>query len=389
MGGETNNTSPDHIEDHRTAILGSITFIRTAPPSSFRAAPTMSIPRRAATANDPSSVEKLDNGKLCCCVCQRVPAALAVRLPHPRFPQRRRVIRHMCVKHFYTTPAARTISSMKKNPPPQRQQQSQSSTNSTLNATITTNDPAAVEILDAAEFDVQLKATQELFAEAFVQLQQEITEEAARAFTAQQSKNDPLAILHDLHKTTQKTRHKRAARGPKDGAADAGGFLRTVALPERLRRTQEPQHQQSHLNARVARNQRSTTAPANSSKRRRPTTANIWSQVRDDTTRGSTSRQVAVAQRTKQTSRNVADNRIIMEQSTRNNHPNDEDNFFSNDHDVSCKSCASPHVRMVGSNASRNHDLTKGETWGSKDRAEEVFHRYECQKCGLTWNEEA
>ena len=366
------------------------------------AAPTMSIPRRAATTkgnNDQSLAEKLDNGQLCCCVCQRVPAALAVRLPHPRFPQRRRVIRHMCVKHFYTTPAARTISSMKKkNSPQQRQPQSQSTANSTLNAnTNTTNDPAAVEILDAAEFDIQLKATQELFAEAFVQLQQEITEEAARAFTAQQSKNDPLAILHDLHKTnsTKKTtiRHKRA-RGPKDGAADAGGFLRTVALPERLRRTQEPQHQQSHLNARVARNQRST-APANSSssssssKRRRPTTANIWSQVRDDTTRGSTSRQVAVAQRTKHTSRKVADNRIIMEQSTRNNNPNDDDNFFSNDHDVSCKSCASPHVRMVGSNASRNHDLTKGETWGSKDRAEEVFHRYECQKCGLTWNEEA
>ena len=346
----------------------------------------MSIPRRAAitTTKDPSSGETLDNGKLCCCVCQRVPAALAVRLPHPRFPQRRRVIRHMCVKHFYTTPAARTISSMKKkNSSQHRQQQSQSTTDSTLNAnTNTTNDSAAVEILDAAEFDIQLKATQELFAEAFVQLQQEITEEAARAFTAQQSKNDPLAILHDLHKTTQKTRHKRAARGPKDGAADAGGFLRTVALPERLRRTQEPQHQQSHLHARVARNQRST-APATSSKRRRPTTANIWSQVRDDTTRGKT------AQRAKHTSRNVADNCIIMEQSTRNNNPNDDDNFFSNDHDVSCKSCASPHVRMVGSNASRNHDLTKGETWGSKDRAEEVFHRYECQKCGLTWNEEA
>jgi hypothetical protein len=51
-------------------------------------------------------------------------------------------------------------------------------------------------------------------------------------------------------------------------------------------------------------------------------------------------------------------------------------------------SCGSSNVRSMGNTTSRNQDLKKGETWGMKDRGEEVMFRYQCNGCGKMWNEE-
>ena len=52
-----------------------------------------------------------------------------------------------------------------------------------------------------------------------------------------------------------------------------------------------------------------------------------------------------------------------------------------------CK-CGSTNVEISGNVTSRNNDMTKGEVWGSKDRAEAVMERCHCLACGKRWNEE-
>lgn len=55
---------------------------------------------------------------------------------------------------------------------------------------------------------------------------------------------------------------------------------------------------------------------------------------------------------------------------------------------IICGTCGSHNVIVLGSTSNRNQDLTKGETWGMKDRENEIFTRFQCQSCGRIWNEE-
>jgi hypothetical protein len=53
---------------------------------------------------------------------------------------------------------------------------------------------------------------------------------------------------------------------------------------------------------------------------------------------------------------------------------------------VTC-TCGSQQVQIVSSNSNRNQDVSKAETWGIKDRHDEIVSRCVCAKCGKTWNE--
>uniref|UniRef100_A0A7S2YS12 Uncharacterized protein n=1 Tax=Entomoneis paludosa TaxID=265537 RepID=A0A7S2YS12_9STRA len=215
---------------------------------------------------------------------------------------------------------------------------------------------------------------QELFAEAFVQLQQDITQEAARAFTKQQ--HDPLAILHDLN-PKKKAPPKRPRQMADPVPSSAGGFLPPVALPERLRRTQQAQQrQQQALTQRMERaaaSQQSSSSTSSRnpdlSRRRQSSRKSIWNMVRDESGGGNAPTKVNTA--------------AAATAASLQSHGGDPELAG-----VTCGSCSSTQVVIVGSNSSRNQDLKKGETWGTKDRADEVFTRLQCQTCGRTWNEE-
>jgi len=220
-----------------------------------------------------------------------------------------------CVLHYYTTSAARV-------------------------------DPSDVSIFDQEELDKQLPAIQELFADAFVQLQQELSEESARSFAANQ--HDPLAILHDLNK---KSRKKPSPKQEKKTEKNGGGFLRDVPVPERLIRTQQQQAQQQKE---LIQRMKQASSKPDVSRRRKSSRKSIWN--------------------------------VVMEQAgdTKKAPPLEVEAA----HGAVC-SCGSSNVELLDSHTSRrNQEMAKQETWGSKDRNDEVMVRYRCLTCGKTWNEE-
>jgi hypothetical protein len=277
-----------------------------------------------------------------CSFCRNAPAAVMVKPPAPsaRSHLKPPPAQPFCVLHYYTTSAVRS-------------------------------NPAGVTILDQTIVDEQLVPMQELFAEAFVQLQQEISEQSARAFAAHS--NDPLAVLHDLNKKRRKKPPPAAAKLQAD--KNQGGFLRDVPLPERLLRTQQQQAKlQAALTLRMNRAAMETAASAtvdarrskDITQRRKSTRKSIWNAVMDEDEKQSLSKD------------GVLDTSHLTLQPTLD---------LSRNHGVVC-SCSSHDVEMVGSNTSRNQDATKAETWGNKDRGDEIITRYRCGSCGMTWNEE-
>uniref|UniRef100_A0A8J9RZN5 Uncharacterized protein n=1 Tax=Phaeodactylum tricornutum TaxID=2850 RepID=A0A8J9RZN5_PHATR len=269
-----------------------------------------------------------------CHVCQETPAAVVVRLPalrttklsHPQM---------YCLIHYYSSSAVRT-------------------------------DVKYVTVLDQEELNRQLPAVQELFSEAYVSLQQELSEQSARAFSRHQ--HDPLAILHDLNK---KSRKAPPAATPKKVDYSAGGFIREVPLPERLLHTQQQQARlQSHLISRMEKasdSARPTSKISDLSRRRPSSRKSIWNVVMDQPTK----------------KQNSAKGEISTERKKYAIHP---DTTIVDD--TTCSACGSHQVEIVGSNTSRNQDATKGEIWGNKDRGDETVTRYRCLNCARTWNEE-
>ncbi|CAB9496562.1 expressed unknown protein [Seminavis robusta] len=256
-----------------------------------------------------------------CAVCGIQPAALTVRMVvQTKEQQDRRKKKPLCLLHYYTTMAVHEGGEF-----------------------------VNVHDADTVQQQVNNNGVQDLFAEAFVQLQQELAQESLNiAPTTTASKNprkappaqDPLAILHDLHRNTKKKRKQPPPQG---------GFLRHVPVPERLRKTQQ---EQAKLQAtQLARMKR---AALDTSKRREPTRKSIWNAVMDDP------------------SPSVKTKPIRMEDDTV---------------DATC-SCGSTNVSSLGNVTSRNQDVRKGEVWGSGDRSnDDVILKYQCNQCGKMWQE--
>lgn len=214
--------------------------------------------------------------------------------------------------------------------------------------------PDAVSVIDAHLLQEQLPQMQELFAEAFVQLQQTIQEETAKSFD-ENTNHDPLAVVHDWHRRRPKAgppKHttESDSNNHKINVATEGGFLRPTPIPQRLLLKRQQQAAKQHeLEKRMQR-------ASNLTQKRKPNRTNIWNQV------ASSSQDT----RTNEITESVA----VMEEAN-----------------PTCSSCHSHNVLQIGNLTSRNGDMAKGETWGSKDRGDEVLGRYQCQDCGRVWNE--
>jgi hypothetical protein len=248
-----------------------------------------------------------------CSVCDE-PAAVSVETSSTP----RRQAQPFCLLHYYTTSAVR-------------------------------QDHAT--ILDQDALDQQLQGgVQEVFAEAFLEIQQELAHESASAF--QKSRADPLAIVNELRGAPKaRPSPRKKARTPIE---QQGGFMRQVALPERLLQTQ-------HEQARLQREQvaRMTAATAvNPYERRKSSRQSIWN--------------LAMKEPTKEEAAQLATHRYA------------NDNVNSG---VTCF-CGSNNVSTSGNVTSRGGDMAKGETWGSKDRGDSLVSRYQCESCGRMWTEE-
>mmetsp|Transcript_13244 Transcript_13244/g.18755 ORF Transcript_13244/g.18755 Transcript_13244/m.18755 type:complete len:290 (+) Transcript_13244:272-1141(+) len=273
-----------------------------------------------AKDNSSSEEPKLDRGTLCS-FCKITPAALLVQMPSSR--KRKETPLSYCLLHYYTTRAIRV-------------------------------DASHISVLNTDQVGFQLKnGIQELFAEAFTELQQELGKESARAFRAH--KTDPLAVLMDIRGKPKKRPQAPAAVKTHEPANKdvAGGFFRSTQLPERLRRNQE---QQQRIQAQqVARTQESNST-GNPYKRRKPSKMSIWN--------------MAMNKEVRTTAAAVSGKASVTTEA-----------------DVTC-SCGSKNVSEFGNITGRHTDMTKGETWGNKERSDALVTRYQCSSCGKIWNVE-
>ena len=244
-------------------------------------------------------------------------------------------------------------------------------------------DPEHIVILDPTLVTAQLKGdtsthkknklnVQDLFAEAYCQLQSELAQESLSVSVAPDDGkgnkdtkkrrssdppiNDPLSIIHDLGRSTKKRKAPPPPSFNNDNNKNQGGFLKAVPIPERLKKTQE---QQAKWQAeQLDRMKRAAKAGHDTSQRREPTRRSVWNSVLDQKD------DPKAAQVPKNTHHEID---LTVD-------------------DVTC-SCGSTSVVDLGNITSRNADVRKGEVWGSGGRENDVVLKYQCNKCGKTWQE--
>jgi hypothetical protein len=273
-----------------------------------------------------------------CSFCQSNAASVLVQLPSLRSNKRKSIATPFCLLHYYTTSACR------------------------VGGTI---ESGGVAIINDEALRLQMPPQQELFAEAFVQLQQELQDVALTQYEAH--KDDPLSILSELNQTGKKRRRSTMKAPPPKRTTPEGGFLRDVPIPERILRTQQKQmKQQQQLIDRM--NQASAASRVDTTQRRKPSRQSIWN-VMADTPRKNKS--ITSSEKTRKT---IA--------------PPVIGTIADMDNDRTC-TCGSTKVESLSMGAShRNQDMAKAETWGNKDRSDDIVSRYRCTQCGKTWHEE-
>ena len=315
-----------------------------------------------------------------------------VRVPLPSLKKRhKRIPTAYCLLHYYTTSAVRVLgrsssatnvsASLGSKPAAAAaaaaaSELKKASRNSEATTTTTLADNK-VTVINHKALEEQLPGQQELFAEAFVQLRQELQEIAMKQFTAHG--HDPLAILHDLHHRHASTTTTAAAAASKkrSGRKDpplnpqqkrhkimdqSGGFLhRPAPLPERLQKLQQSTRAPPP-NRRPPPLQHQRHDPT---QRRKVSRKSVWNVLLEGDDPGS-NKKTTTTTKTKNTNYD-----------------------WTPGQDKLCTSCGSGEVQTISSNASqRNQDMAKAETWGNKDRGGEIITRYQCRACGKMWNEE-
>ena len=288
-------------------------------------------------AVDGNGIDVADS-TIMCSFCSKVPAALNVKLPV--LGRKKRAKTPYCLRCYYTTSAVR-------------------------------QDPDKfVSVLNEEERMRQLPEIQTLFSECFLELQQELSEESVRAF--QQQKIDPLAMLSATSSKKRKSLTKGESNLGKKKAGDVndGGFLRDIALPECMKKTQQmqaqlQQKQIARMNEATKKINSGSSAAAISSilnsgskpnQRRKGSGKSIWNLAMDSGLDGK---------------KTAAESYMSSSQ--------------DNDHGVVC-TCGSKDVKSFGNVTSRNDDVRKGEIWGTG--RDSVITRFQCNQCGRTWNEE-
>jgi hypothetical protein len=247
-----------------------------------------------------------------CTFCQIAPASIVANLSTGG---KRKVQTPLCWLHYYTSRAVRC---------------------------------EEVEILVAQENiqkELNESGLQDLFAEAYLELQHELATESALTFKNQ--KADPLSILNKFRGKPKKP----PAPVRKKIDPNGGGFLRSVQIPERFRQTQQAVHnEQNQLPVVPSVRLQSSGNPYEKRKSQR---TSIW--------------------------------KLAMEKPT-----DAERETTAAPSMPSCTtcSCGSMAVHVSGNVTRLNNDIKKAETWGFKDRSDEVVVRYKCGKCGKKWNGE-
>jgi hypothetical protein len=300
-----------------------------------------------------------------CSFCQNAPPAVTVNLPAQQRLSQKRVAKPYCLVCYYTSSAIR-------------------------------QDPDKhVSVLSSskgkyAPLEEHLPNMQELFSEAYLELQQELSRESTRAF--QQQKKDPLGMFLGNGSNNSHLRMKKRTtmakplpppQKPKGDTDDAtaGGFLRSVPIPVRMLRVQQ---QQAELHAQQLARINSPTSLLSSSSAKRHTAD-----------RSAITEQVNVYKRRKSSRQSIwnlaMDPKMTQEMdlskaataAEASSGGGAEAHFRP-----PCSSCKSTDVRSFGNVTSRNQDMRKGETWGMKERGDDVVARFQCNQCGKMWNEE-
>lgn len=302
---------------------------------------------------------------------------------------------HLCLLHYYTTGAHHSS-------------HPQSTKTTSATTSIAAKKKSSSLLVESQRMDQQLPEVQELFAEAFIELQREIGEESARVFQSAANAEDPLALLLDAtapsasasrsaisrpfrRQSPGKSRYNLSSKkqstkqSTRQGESDSeGGFLREAVLPERLRKLQNPNlgvnifaskysTDSSAMSRKrsAGRSNMITNTPSNPYQQRRQKPTNPWNQILDSR-------------------HNDANHSKKMPKTKWEDIEKEMISNITSGNSVSSKkcTCGSTNVETNGSVTSRNNDMTKGEVWGMKDRSEAVVERWHCLDCGKTWNEQ-
>mmetsp|Transcript_13765 Transcript_13765/g.15473 ORF Transcript_13765/g.15473 Transcript_13765/m.15473 type:complete len:341 (+) Transcript_13765:3-1025(+) len=274
-------------------------------------------------------------GRRKCCFCSDAPAAIIIEnsLTAPKA---------YCMLHYYTTSACRV--------PLEKVQKVESNDNEKNPKD--NNIMNGIDSPPSSEFYNQLPYVQELFSEAFTELQKEISTESARSFQAMMKRdNDPLSILIDAPRSNKKKlkNNKTYVNKHDSEYRDGGGFIRQSQAKE-----QQLIKEQSRRIEAAARESAKLIEDNDNIYRRRKTRAkSSWN--------------------------------LILEKKI----PND-DTGFDLQNQVTCEmtcSCGSTSVESTGNITSCNGNVSKADIWGVK-RENDVIIRYHCSGCGKQWNEE-
>ena len=245
-----------------------------------------------------------------------------------------------CLFHYYTTRACR----------------------------IATHKVSLIETEDKDEFHTQLPYVQELFSEAFTELQKEISAESSKSFQSMLAKgNDPLSVLKmpsrgsKLRKAKNKGVNRKKnigdnGKGTVNNDDNEGGFMRQLQTREITLMENQTQRIEQAARESVEK----VKQQSNLYKRRKTSSKSSWHMVLDKKVKG------------------LSENNTDVMNS----------NFMSDVVEGIICSCGSQKVKLCGNVTSRNNDVSKADTWGFK-RDNDNSSRYQCMTCNKTWNEES
>ena len=253
-----------------------------------------------------------------CSFCESEAAAICITksLTNTKIP--------LCLVHYYTTRSCRI-------------------------------DPQKVSVIKEEEVKSQLTYVQDMFAEAFTELQKEIATESARSYNEMSKlKSDPLSILNDDKRKPRAKVPRGLPKNSKDGMASDGGFMRHVQrretdlITEQKKRVTISNESAVGISQQHNSDNRPKKIESNPYKRRKLSSKSIW--------------------------------HLVLEGKTR---PEPESpkqlDAFTN------KCACGGNAVMFGNTTSRNNDVSKGDIWGTSRN--DTSTRWQCQKCGKIWNE--
>jgi len=335
-----------------------------------------------------------------CSFCESTPAAIIVKgklmgsQPKP-----------LCLNHYYTT---RTVSITQ----PKRIQPI-----SFIPNTAQPQHESAAS--SSSQFDKQLPAIQDLFAQSFIELQKEIAEESARSYNRMSKSNDPLSLLgvetsthnskwkrqkllqiqqkrqrrqemqkHWEGSSLNRTRAKQKNGIRREGIHDTeGGYMKELKLPTKLIEHKEQQRQMLHLQLETPTSiisyKQSSKSKSNPYKRRKPSKKSYWDLSATASSSKSSSTPTNKINPLK-------DEPILTKSSSMSKIicPNPK-----------CESTNIQEITASGSSAhhqdghctSNDQAMTKGEIWGFKDRENDGYIirvMNNCLDCGKIWRDE-